>query len=100
MPDYNARPFIDPVERAPGYHDVTTEVVWTPREGSPTPAVGDYRDGDAPAGVSTLGCGIEVAVTDLDIDDLVFPGPVPLRRFPLGQGHLPVDHVLLGSAAS
>lgn len=70
---YDTRPFIDPVERAPGYHEVRCRVTWTPREGDPVAITGEYLDGDGVGGMITLGCGIDGAATDLGVESLVLP---------------------------
>lgn len=44
---------------------------WTPSGAGPSlrrVIVGDYLDADSPCGAVTLGCGIEAALSDLDID--------------------------------
>lgn len=67
---YDTTPFIDPEERVPGFHDVTCDVRWTPRNnpaGARTVS-GDFLDADSPGGTVTLGCGIEYALHVLRID--------------------------------
>ena len=69
---YDTTPFIDLEERAPGFHDVSCKVTWTPRHdpASARTVVGDYLDADAPGGVVTLGCGIEMCLFELEVGRL------------------------------
>lgn len=69
---YDTKPYICPEPRFAGWHDAACRVTWTPTDGDPVTVIGDYLDGDGPAGPITLGCGIEAAVTDLGLEDLVF----------------------------
>lgn len=67
---YDTTPFTDADERAPGFHDVSCEVTWTPRN-DPAAArrvFGDFLDADSPGGTVTLGCGIEMGLHVLGID--------------------------------
>jgi len=67
---YDSTPFIELDERAPGFHDVSCEVTWTPRN-DPAAArsvFGDFLDADSPGGAVTLGCGIEMGLHLLGID--------------------------------
>jgi hypothetical protein len=67
---YDTTPFVEADERAPGFHDVSCEVTWTPRN-DPSDArsvFGDFLDADAPGGAVSLGCGIEMGLHALGID--------------------------------
>ena len=68
---YRTTPFIDPIPRLPGWHDVRCSLTWTPRGDHPRSVVGDYLDAHAPDGVVFLGCGVEAAADDLGIADLL-----------------------------
>lgn len=72
-PVYDATPSIDPTPRVPGFHDVYCRLTWTPHDAAaPTTTVtGAYLDAESPSGTVSLGCGIESALTDLGIADLV-----------------------------
>ncbi len=67
---YDSAPYIDPTPRVPGYHDAACVVVWRPagKAAAPRRIVGDFLDGDSPDGAVTLGCGIEEALSRLEID--------------------------------
>lgn len=70
---YDTLPFTDPTPRVPGFHDVACRVVWTPRrpaDARPSHITGDFLDADSPGGTVTLGCGIEEALSRLNIDFL------------------------------
>lgn len=70
---YDTRAFTDPAPRMPGFHDVACRVAWTPRnaeDARPRHIVGDFLDADSPCGAVTLGCGIEEALSRLNIDFL------------------------------
>lgn len=69
---YETAPFICPTARAPGFHDVLARITWTPREGASVTVTGEYLDADGPAGLITLGCGIDGAAADLGLDGWVF----------------------------
>ncbi len=72
MPGYDTTPYIDPAYRVPGFHDAYCRIRWEPADGGPEVVVaGGYLDGSAPDGAVSLGCGIEQAVSDLGISDLL-----------------------------
>ena len=82
---YNTSLFIDPEPRVPGFHDAHCRVTWTPRDGEPVTAVGAYLNGDSPTGTITLGCGIEVLMSDLGLDPNIsdaehFAIAIPVNR--------------------
>lgn len=70
---YDSSMSIDPAPRMPGFHDAYCRVTWTPNVG-PAPAkviVGPYLDAESPSDAPTLGCGIEEALHDLGLSDMV-----------------------------
>ena len=73
VPTYDAQLFTDPTPRVPGFHDVQCRITWTPHaEGAACITVsGDYLDAESPMGAVSLGCGIESALHDLGISDLI-----------------------------
>lgn len=68
---YTSTPFVDPLPRAPGFHDTRCRVTWAARgSDGPLTIIGDYLDADSPGGAITLGCGIEMALAHLGIEFL------------------------------
>jgi hypothetical protein len=70
---YDCRPFIDPEPRVPGFHDVHCRLTWTPHDpgAQARTVVGAYLDAESRSGPVELGCGIETALCDLGVADLV-----------------------------
>jgi len=71
MSTYDNRPYIAPVPRIPGWHDVTVKVTWTPRGGEPVVAKGEFLDANDPAGPVFMGCGIEGLIEELELWPIV-----------------------------
>jgi hypothetical protein len=70
---YPTPTYIDPEPRCPGFHDAHCEVTWTPHDpaGTPRRISGAYLDAPSAGGQISLGCGIEEALHDLGISELI-----------------------------
>lgn len=75
MTSYNTAAFIDPIPRAPGWHDAYGHISWHPRGGEPVATTGAYLDAHSPDGPVSLGCGIETAAEDVGMLDWLEDAP-------------------------